>query len=119
MVCKASNRFGRTLRQLREGQGIGLRRLAAEIGISATYLSQIELGVLPPPRAEKIEALARVLGREPDALVVLAGRIPSDVIKGVQRHPVEIASLVRATRGMSARNIAALAAQVRGASRTG
>lgn len=100
MARAARNRFGRTIRHLREKEGIGLRQMAAAIGISPTYLSQVELGGLPPPTEAKVEAIARVLKQEPDELVALAGRIPSDLLEIVRRRPREMAMLLRLSQDL-------------------
>jgi HTH-type transcriptional regulator, competence development regulator len=105
-----ANRFGRTIRRLREERGIGLRELAAAVGISATYLSQVELGDLPPPSSEKVEAVAKALGQDPDQLVALAGRIPSDLAQVIKERPREMALLIRSVRGLRVGAIDKLAA---------
>ena len=53
--------FGSSLRKLREQAGLSQRQLASKAGISFTYLSKIENGVMPPPSEEVILKLAEVL----------------------------------------------------------
>lgn len=69
-------RLGDELRRLRTRQGLSLRALAAQAGISNPYLSQIERGEkTPSPRI--LQALAGPLGVTEQHLLVLAGVIPS------------------------------------------
>lgn len=59
--------IGRQLRTLRTGRGLSLRALAAEAGVSATLLSQIERGVTEPSLAT-LRRLAGVFGESVVAL---------------------------------------------------
>lgn len=59
--------IGRQLRTLRTGRGLSLRALAAEAGVSATLLSQIERGVTDPSLAT-LRRLAGVFGESVVAL---------------------------------------------------
>jgi transcriptional regulator with XRE-family HTH domain len=45
--------FGEFVRRRRAAKEIGLRELARKTGMSATYLSKIERGELPPPAEDK------------------------------------------------------------------
>ena len=54
--------FGHTLRMLRTTAGISLRTLAKKIDVSPAYLSQVELGKLPPPTHNRITKIAETIG---------------------------------------------------------
>ena len=54
--------IGEKLRELRTQHGLSLRRLAAEAGLSATLLSQVERGVAEPS-LKTLRALAPVFGQ--------------------------------------------------------
>lgn len=97
-MFKDSNRFGAHLRKLRMERNIGLRKLAMSIGISATYLSKIERGEMPPPAERQVVALAKILEQDADVFLGLAGRIASDLPALIQRNPSKYAALVRALR---------------------
>ncbi|MBI4267505.1 MAG: fibronectin type III domain-containing protein [Chloroflexi bacterium] len=71
--------FGQRLRQLRKTAGFNLRELAEIAGINFTYLSKIESGAMPPPSRKVILNLAEALNVDKDELILLAGKIPSDV----------------------------------------
>lgn len=119
-----SKRLGGVIRDLRTSKNIGLRTLAKTVGISATYLSQIERGEVPRPAYDKIEALAKALGEDPMAFLEmgsdtkgfknLVDQIPPDLkpvflrtlrkfsskdIKDIQRLFTEMAGKNELSRG--------------------
>ena len=53
--------FGNYIRNLRLKKQIGQRELARKIGVSASYLNDIEQNKRPSPRVEVLEALTDVL----------------------------------------------------------
>lgn len=109
---RTSKGFGAAIREWREAKEIGLRRFADLVGMSPTYLSKIERDEFPPPGEEKIKAIARELGKDPDELLALAGRVASDLEQIIQQTPREMATFLRAARGMSPKDIEQLTKQV-------
>lgn len=80
--------FGRRVRELRLEKGIRQHELAEAAGMDVTYLSKIETSKLPPPSAEKVEALARKLNIDPDELLFLAKKAPRAIItRAISREP--------------------------------
>jgi transcriptional regulator with XRE-family HTH domain len=69
--------FGAKLRALRQQKGIGLRKLAAMIGVSPPYLSNIERGKSPSLSEVKLNLIAHMLQVSPD---LLANNRPSDIM---------------------------------------
>lgn len=61
MGDQVRHRFGNRVRELREGQGISLRRFAMVIGLDKTYLSEIERG-MRSPTLDSIDRIAQGLG---------------------------------------------------------
>lgn len=104
--------FGSTVRALREEKEIGLRRFADKVGMSPTYLSKVERGDFPPPGEEKIVAIAQALNKDADELLALAGRVASDLEKIIQETPKEMATFLRAARGLRGTDIERLTKQV-------
>jgi len=104
--------FGSAVRRWREEKEIGLRRFADLVGMSPTYLSKIERGDFPPPGEEKIKAIAKELERDADELLALAGRVASDLEEIIQQKPREMATFLRAARGLTAKDIERLTKQV-------
>lgn len=72
--------FGEKLRQLREEKDISLRELARRIGVSAPFLSDVELG-RRFPTSDKLEMLARELDVDVDELKKHDFRDEADAIK--------------------------------------
>ncbi len=83
-------KFGEKLRTLRELAKVTLRQLSKEIGCSAVYLSDVELGHRAPPSQDKIVKIANVIETDPSQLLRMAakekGRIEmnKDHLKGIR-----------------------------------
>ena len=76
-----------------------LRSTAVEIGVSASLLSLVEQNKHVPSR-EVIEALARVLGGDPDKWCGLAGRITPAAEASLAKLAMEKPEFFRFLRGM-------------------
>jgi len=103
--------FGRLVRRERMVRGIGLREMAKKVGVSPTYLSQIERGEFKPPTEDKVRKIAEIIGHDPDELLALAGRVASDLTEIIRRRPREMADFLRAAKGLTADDIARFALQ--------
>jgi HTH-type transcriptional regulator, competence development regulator len=103
--------FGAQVRQEREAKEIGLREMAKKIGVSPTYLSKIERGDFDPPAEDKVRKIAEIIGRDPDELLALAGRVASDLIDIIRQQPRGMADFLRAAKGLTAEDMARLARQ--------
>ena len=108
-MVSSSKKFGAFIRRRREEREIGLREMAKLIGVSPTYLSKVERDEFAPPTEEKVRAIAAIIDCNPDELLALAGRVPSDLADIIKRHPVEISALLRTANGLTAKDIARLA----------
>ncbi len=86
--------FGAKLRELRESRGIGLKRLAREVGVGQSYLSRVERGVVPASE-RLIRRVAGVLGAEPEALLLASGRLPSDICCYLVADPARVIAVLR------------------------
>jgi transcriptional regulator with XRE-family HTH domain len=86
--------FGEALRSLRTAQGLGLKRLAPELGVTYGYLSKLE-NDLVRPSPELIHRVARYFAYEEDVLFRLAEKIPPDVLNILREHPEEAVSYLR------------------------
>jgi transcriptional regulator with XRE-family HTH domain len=113
MMMAGRTSFGALVRREREAKGIGLREMAKKIGVSPTYQSKFERDEFPPPAEDKIKKIAEIIGGDADELLALAGRVSSDITEIIKRHPVELAALLRTTKGLSAEDIAKLARRAR------
>ena len=88
-----------------------MRKFAARVGMSPTYLSKVERGDFAPPAEDKVVAIARELGQDPDEFLALAGRVASDLGEIIQEKPRAMASFLRAARSLSVEEVERLAAE--------
>jgi transcriptional regulator with XRE-family HTH domain len=100
--------FGAFIRKEREARDISLRKMAKKIGVSATYLSQVELDRFPPPTEDRVKAIAKIIDCNPDYLLAKAGRISTDISDIIKRRPIELSMLIRAAKYLSNDDIAQL-----------
>ena len=105
----SGEKFGEFVRRAREAKDIGLREMAKMIGVSPTYLSKVERDEFAPPAEDKVKAIARIIGCDVDDLLARAWRVSSDLSDIIKRHPVELAALLRTTKGLTTDDIARLA----------
>ncbi|MBI5574590.1 MAG: helix-turn-helix transcriptional regulator [Elusimicrobia bacterium] len=74
----SSKSFVRIITSRMKEKNIGVRQLARECGIDASFISKVIQGKRNPPTSEKIiEKLAAVLLIDPTMLTIYTGRIPS------------------------------------------
>ena len=78
--------FGELLRQLREESGLGIKKLAPELGVSYTYISKLENGESVPSE-EFVKRVARYFDYDSNRLLLSAGRVPPEILRILQRNP--------------------------------
>lgn len=105
--------FGQVLRRRRLEKGYSLRKFAEMVGISPTYLSQVEQGNVDPPTAERVRRMAELLDANPDEWIALAGRMPEDLPEIIQQQPTELPELLREASGLTAEELRKVRAQVK------
>ena len=103
-MTKKLKRFGDVLREKRIAKKFSLRKFAELVGISPTYLSQVEQSNVDPPTAERVQRMAELLEENPDELIALAGRVADDLPAIIQAK-TEVPDLLRAVRGLSAEQL--------------
>src|SRR6476646_7009754 len=108
-MTSGREKFGAFIRREREAKEIGLREMAKKIGVSPTYLSKVERDEFPPPAEDRGKAIAKIIEWDPDDLLARAGRVSSDISDIIKCQPVELAALLRTTKGLTAEDIARLA----------
>lgn len=105
--------FGQVLRKSRLAKKFSLRKFAEMVGISPTYLSQVEQANVDPPTAERVQRMAEVLGENADEWIALAGRVPGDVPGIIHKQPTEMPKLMREASGLSPKQMQELMDQLR------
>jgi transcriptional regulator with XRE-family HTH domain len=108
-MISGKEKFGEFVRRAREAKEIGLREMAKMIGVSPTYLSKIERDEFPPPAEDKVRKIAAIIGCDADELLARADRVSSDLSEIIKRRPVQVAALLRTTKGLTADDMARLA----------
>jgi len=88
------NSFGAKIREMRYQRGIGIKKLAPELGVDYSYLSRIENNKVLPS-AEIIERFAKYFNQDKDELMILADRVPEDVMRILRERPKETLALLR------------------------
>lgn len=86
--------FGSVMREMRYQKGMGIKKLAPELGVDYTYISRIENNQALPSE-NVIEKLAEYFGQDKDELMILADRIPCDVMEILRRNPKKALQLIR------------------------
>jgi HTH-type transcriptional regulator, competence development regulator len=113
-----NNIFGSYIREKREAlkennKDFSLRQVAIRIGVEPSYLSKIERGLPAPLSEEKIMALSKDLGVNPDILLALAGKVSSDVQMIIRKRPELFAELIRQLKDMPDNAVLSLVREVR------
>jgi transcriptional regulator with XRE-family HTH domain len=112
-MSKKRQTFGQVLREARLAKGITLRKFAEMVGISPTYLSQVEQDHVDPPTAERVHTMANLLGANADEWTALAGRVPEDLPGIIQKQPTAMPELLREASGLTAEQLRFLREQAR------
>jgi HTH-type transcriptional regulator, competence development regulator len=110
---KNKKRFGPLLREARIAKGYSLRKFAELVGVSPTYLSQVEQENVMPPTADRVKRMADLLEESADEWIALAGRVPEDVPGLIRQQPTEMPKLLREASGLSSKQLQELMDQIR------
>ena len=80
------SKFGGLFRRLRKEAGMGIKRLAPELGVTYSYLSKLENGATLP--SEKlVYKTAQYFSCDPNPLLLAAGKVPADILRILQENP--------------------------------
>lgn len=97
-------KFGEALRARRMEKEVSLRKFAELVGVSPTYLSQVEQMNVDPPTADRVKRMAELLDVNPDEWTALAGRVPEDLPEIIQTKK-DVPDLLRAVKNLTAGQI--------------
>ena len=78
--------------------GYSIRSVAKRVGIHHSYLSKLERGENAPLTEERIHALARLLGEDPDLLMALSGKLSDRISTLIRLKPQIFLSAVAALK---------------------
>ena len=102
---KTNELFGNYIRRLRLKKQIGQRELARKIGVSASYLNDIEQNKRPSPRVEVLKALTDVLDADIPTINDLAGLSKNDLPPDILEFILGSSELVSLLRLIKAYNL--------------
>jgi len=80
--------FGIILRQLRSKAGIGIKRLAPQLGVTYSYLSKLENHYVVPSE-ELVSRVATYFDYDQNKLLLAAGKIPPEILDILRSNPEE------------------------------
>lgn len=83
-------KFGQFIKSSRQNMNLSIRKFAAKIDISFTYLARIEKGDYPPPSKTVLKNMAKAFSIHSDDIMSKAGKVPSDIIAGLLEFPEAI-----------------------------
>jgi HTH-type transcriptional regulator, competence development regulator len=86
--------FGDILHGLRARSGLGIKRLAPDLGVSYSYLSKLESNQARPSE-EFVVRVADYFHYDRDHLLLAADRVPPEVLEILREHPEEALSFLR------------------------
>jgi HTH-type transcriptional regulator, competence development regulator len=99
-IKNMSKTFGETLREQRRLKNISQRELAEKVGVDFSYISKVENDRLPPPSADTIVKICKILEIESDILLALTGKIPSET-KQMLSSSIEAQKFIKQAQEMN------------------
>jgi transcriptional regulator with XRE-family HTH domain len=86
--------FGDILRQLRTEKGVGIKRLAPDLGVTYSYLSKLENNEVNPSE-EFVMRVAQYFRYDGDELLLSAGKVPREILEILRTHPQDAVEFLR------------------------
>ena len=86
--------FGDILRQLRGKSGIGIKRLAPELGVTYSYLSKLENNQIRPSE-DLVGRVADYFHYDRDRLLLAADKVPPEILQILREHPNDALDFLR------------------------
>lgn len=110
---KTKETFGQYIRRRRMEKQFTLREFARLVGVSPTYMSQVEQDVADPPTVERVRKMAELLDEDVDELIAMAGRLPEDLPEIIQSRASEMPRLLREASGLTPAQLEKVQEQIR------
>lgn len=96
----AMEEFGDILRELRGQAGIGIKRLAPELGVDYSYLSKLENKQVRPSK-EFVGRVADYFQYDRDRLLLAADKVPPEIFQILRENPDDALVFLRERFGRS------------------
>ena len=87
-------RFGTLLKELRRESGVGIKKLAPELGVTYSYLSKLESNQAHPS-PELVARVSTYFGYSRDRLLLSADEVPPEILRILQERPDEALAFLR------------------------
>jgi HTH-type transcriptional regulator, competence development regulator len=87
-------RFGQLFRSLRASRGIGIKKLAPDLGVTYSYLSKLESGGVGPSE-EFVSRVSTYFHYDKNELLLSAGKVPPEVLEILRSHPQDAIEFLR------------------------
>ena len=105
---------GRRMALYETDREFSVTRVAQRVGVTPSYLSQVERGLTQsPPSEETLTALADHLGLDRDVVLALAGKVAADLRETIVKRPQLFAQLLRELRDAPDHAVLRLVREVR------
>ena len=86
--------FGEILRELRRNTGVGIKRLAPDLGVSYSYLSKLENNEVGPSEG-LVGRIAEHFHYSRNRLLLAAGKVPPEILQILQENPDQAVEFLR------------------------
>jgi transcriptional regulator with XRE-family HTH domain len=86
--------FGQLLRHLRSIKGVGIKKLAPDLGVTYSYISKLETGDAAPSE-QFVERVSEYFHYDSNELLLAAGKVPADVLEILRSHPQDAVNFLR------------------------
>ena len=91
-------KFGKLLKNLRVQKGVGIKKMAKEVGLNYTYISKLENSKVYPS-SKVLKKFSKYLKYDSDELMISAGKIPKDIEQILMNNPKEAVKYLRSKFG--------------------
>jgi HTH-type transcriptional regulator, competence development regulator len=88
--------FGESLKERRKSKDISQLDLAKKVGVDISYISKIENGKLPPPAAETILKISKVLNLPAEELLSFSGKVTDEMKDVISSSASAIKFIIKA-----------------------
>ena len=92
--------IGERIKRERRAVGMTQRDLAHRVQVGVPHISKVEAG-RESPSDELLHRIAEVFDLDPDELMLVAGRVPDDVVEDLAADPVRALEFLRTFQGKS------------------
>ena len=86
--------FGELLKDLRKKKGVGIKKIAKDVGLDYTYISKLE-NLKVNPSSKVVKRISDYFNYDSDELMLSAGKIPKDIEEILKSNPRKAVKYLR------------------------